>query len=206
MALPRTAFAWVVAAPLMVLACTSSPGGSGGSGGAVSTSGGGSTAAGGALGTGGNAAGGATTGGASSGGSSSGGNSSGDGGAGFGSGGLGGETATGGADSSGGAVGVGGTGGPEPYASCDPDLGNEDNPACATGEVCFQTTCFEPCPTDAGEAATYECAGPDVSSSTAFGRCDSVVGRCELYCQGINTPILECPAGMTCDLGACVWP
>jgi hypothetical protein len=200
MAPARTLFTLVVALPLTVLACTSSPGGADGSGGAASTSGGGSpSSSGGTPAIGGSAAGGATTGGSNSGGSTSGGASN------DGDGGLGGDAATGGGDGSGGAASDGGTGGSPLayYAECDPDLGKEDNPACAVGEVCSGDVCGETCPTELFDAVAYDC--PDPATGEAVAICAINVGQCQLVCETQDKTMLSCPTGMACEETRCKW-
>jgi len=198
MATSRSLFLLVAGPSCIVMACTSSPGGAdGSSGGAVSTSGGGTAVgSGGVASTGGTSTGDGGSGSQSSGGTSSGGASGSDG--------LGGEGASGGSANAGGRAGDGGTGA-EPYGPCDEDLGEESNPACAAGEVCFHSTCMESCPTDLNGAATYPC--PELTSGSPPSQCAFVFGRCELVCEGQGSlPDYDCPVGMDCLYARCVWP
>jgi hypothetical protein len=195
----RPLFILLACTTLSALACSSAPGGGDNTGG--TSSGGTSTGSGGVP-----ASGGTANGASDTGGTSAGGNRTGAGGSGGSVGNLGGEAATGGSEASGGA-GVEGTGGTasERWGPCDEALGNEGNPACDDDELCVGTVCAETCPTDLGDAATYEC--PGTSSGDALSQCAWLLGHCHLICDLNGYEQYTCPSGMVCDdLGACAWP
>jgi hypothetical protein len=145
---------------------------------------------------------GATTGGTTTGGSSADAGADSGGPAAGGAGGMGG--------SADGGTGGGGAGGPGTYSYplCDPDLGQEDNPACDPGTICRNGYCAAACENDLVEnqiGTGEDCPRP----ATGNPEISCALGYCVMNCLNGET----CPDGMVCKGPApqpndemCWWP